>query len=131
MNSVMALFLNCIAALHTTLTGTVFTLFFSISSMSICYLMSVSVLSGGTIVLAYIWQYYYDHLVNNNVPEYVLVVYHTNLVKLPWKCFVPDQSVLDQMAKVCFCKYSFFFFFDPVLCRCRNVSSLLLSYVFI
>lgn len=63
------------------------------------FTFAVGIASDGTLVLACIWQYYCKHM-THHIPEYILVVYHTNLVKLPWKHFFPDLSVLDQMAKV-------------------------------
>lgn len=66
---------------------------------SLCVLLAILFASGGTLVLASVWQYYYEHLVVHT-PEYILEIYHANLVKLPWRHFFPDLSVLDQMAKV-------------------------------
>ena len=49
------------------------------------------------------WQYYHNMLVKSVIPDYALLVFHTEMRKLPWQSFFPTLDVLQNMLEVCCC----------------------------
>ena len=51
--------------------------------------------------LTLLWSHYVKELATlSSVPDYVLTVYHTRLVTVPWKGFFPDMDAIEMMVKV-------------------------------
>ena len=50
--------------------------------------------------LSLLWRHYVEKLVIPDLPDHVLIVYHTQLVKLPWEKFFPDMQAIELMMKV-------------------------------
>jgi len=51
--------------------------------------------------LTLLWTHYVKELATlSSVPDYVLTVYHTRLVTVPWKGFFPDMDAIEMMLKV-------------------------------
>lgn len=53
-----------------------------------------------TSIIVLLWQYYCTALALPNTSPYTMQAYHVNLVKLPWRDFLPDLTTLDYMTKL-------------------------------
>lgn len=56
--------------------------------------------ASASVLLNLAWNYYVTELLLSGVPEYVLNIYHKELILLPWGDFSPDITNLKSMVQV-------------------------------